>query len=125
MMLDTSEVAVSNLAALTELGVGISVDDFGTGYSSLAALLAVPLTAVKLDRSIVQQVERSASARSAVKAMVMMCRGMSCNLVAEGVETEREVMILRELGCLEAQGYWFSEPIRSEKLIERLGAAPR
>jgi len=123
MMLDSSETAVKNLRALIELGVGISVDDFGTGYSSLAALLAVPLTAVKLDRSIVQQIESSESARGAVRAMVTMCRGMRCKLVAEGIESESELNILRDLGCLEGQGYWFSEPITPAKLGERLRAS--
>jgi EAL domain-containing protein (putative c-di-GMP-specific phosphodiesterase class I) len=80
----------------------------------------VPLKAVKLDRSIVQQLETTPSARTAVKAMVTMCRGMGCKLVAEGVENEAELTILRDLGCLEAQGYFFSEPIPPEKLTERL-----
>lgn len=125
MMLDTSPVALRNLTAITELGVGLAVDDFGTGYSSLSALLAVPLRAVKLDRSIVQQLSTSPSARTAVKALVTMCRGMGCKLVAEGIETEGELSILRELGCLEGQGYWFSEPLPADKLTERLRGARR
>jgi EAL domain-containing protein (putative c-di-GMP-specific phosphodiesterase class I) len=120
MMLDTTEIAQRNLRAISELGVGLSIDDFGTGYSSLSALLAVPLSAVKLDRSIVQQLVASHSARTAVRAMVTMCRGMGCKLVAEGIESEDELNILRDLGCLEGQGFWFSEPLASDKLIERL-----
>ncbi len=123
MMLDASDVATRNLEAIAALGVGLSIDDFGTGYSSLAALLTVPLQAVKLDRSIVQQLPTTASARSVVRAMVAMCRGMSCKLVAEGIESESELEILRELGCTEGQGYWFSEPLAPEKLEERLRGA--
>lgn len=125
MMLDRTEAVGTSLRLLAELGVGIAVDDFGTGYSSLGALLSVPLTAVKLDRSIVTQIERSANARGVVRAIVAMCRGMGCRLVAEGVESEQEAQILGELGCLEAQGFWFCEPIEADKLVERLRSAPR
>ncbi|MSP26355.1 MAG: EAL domain-containing protein [Myxococcales bacterium] len=124
ILLEQTREVTDNLRAIRDMGVGLAIDDFGTGYSSLSALLAMPLTAVKLDRSIVLQIEGSAGARSAVQAIVTMCRGIGCTFVAEGIDSEEQVRILRELGCTEGQGFWFSEPVAAHKFLERVRAQP-
>lgn len=122
MLLDRSGVVARNLARLSDAGVGLAIDDFGSGFSSLGALLDLPLTAVKVDRSIVQQVESSVAAQRVIQAVVIIARGLECKVVAEGVDNEGQVGALRDLGVDEAQGFLFSSalaPAKFHALIPR------
>jgi len=96
---------------LRGLGVGISLDDFGTGYSSLAALRRFPLDEIKLDRSFVHSIERSASGRNLVQSIISMALALDLHTVAEGVETVDQMDLLRALGCRTGQGYLISPPM--------------
>ncbi|TAK84133.1 MAG: EAL domain-containing protein [Betaproteobacteria bacterium] len=90
------------LEKLRALGCKLYVDDFGTGYSSLSYLVSLPLDAVKIDRSFVRQMSRSRQSRSVVASIVRMAHELGLRTVAEGVETQEDVDLLREIGCQEA-----------------------
>jgi diguanylate cyclase len=121
----TESVAMENTQAtqatfeqLGRLGVHLSIDDFGTGYSSLAYLRRLPASEVKIDRSFVQDLERSADARSVVDAVVKLAHALGKRVVAEGVENVRQRRVLSELGCDELQGYLFAHPMSADDLLQ-------
>ncbi|MFN5047755.1 EAL domain-containing protein [Roseateles sp.] len=99
------------LLQLKSLGVRLAVDDFGTGYSSLSHLKHFPVDAVKIDRSFVQDLDRNAGDRALVRAIIAMAASLGLECVAEGVETESQVQLLREMGCHLMQGYLFAHPM--------------
>ena len=116
---------VSILNALKKLGVSISMDDFGTGYSSLSSLKILPIDLLKMDRSLVIDIESNKTARTIAKAIVEMSKAMDLTVLAEGVETEGQRDILRDLGCDIVQGFLYSRPqpaafIEKEFLIPEL-----
>ncbi|HXG59000.1 MAG TPA: EAL domain-containing protein [Thermoanaerobaculia bacterium] len=108
-MLNT-ERTVTTLRALREMGVRIAIDDFGTGHSALNYLRSFPIDAVKIDQAFVHEIERSASDRAIVSAVIEMAHGLGLRVTAEGVETEAQVAFLRTQGCEEVQGYLFGKP---------------
>lgn len=101
------------LEELSDAGVVIALDDFGTGYSSLSYVRALPLNRLKIDRSFVFEIEEP-EAQSIVSTIVDLCNRLNLETVAEGVETQRAVEILGELGCDVLQGYFFSRPLPAE-----------
>ena len=104
------EFAVSTLRDLKALGLKVSIDDFGTGYSSLAYLRRFPLDELKVDKSFVDGLGRDPEATAIVAAVMGMAHALDLSVVAEGVETEAQVLALRGLGCDEAQGYHYAKP---------------
>ncbi|MGZ4728060.1 MAG: putative bifunctional diguanylate cyclase/phosphodiesterase, partial [Acidimicrobiales bacterium] len=114
------------LSALRSAGVRISVDDFGTGYSSLAYLKRLPVDEVKIDRSFVSDLDDDGANTSLVAAVVAIAASLGLSTVAEGVEKPEQAARLHELGCNEAQGYWFSRPVPADEIaavMEGLGLA--
>ncbi|WP_227496998.1 sensor domain-containing protein [Planctomonas psychrotolerans] len=118
MVGDIATVA-PRLAALRNLGVGISVDDFGTGYSSLSQLHTLPVTELKIDQTFIRN--DSATSAALVAAVVGLSRGLSLRVVAEGVETPEQLQMLRDLNCDRAQGYLIARPMPRSDLDGRLG----
>ena len=114
---------VSILNSLKKLGVSISMDDFGTGYSSLSSLKILPIDLLKIDRSLVVDLESNGTARSIAKAIVDMSKAMGLTVLAEGVETEGQRDILGELGCDIVQGFLYSQP-QPAAYIERAFLIP-
>ncbi len=110
-LIAASATLSDELEQLSRLGVRIGLDDFGTGYSSLSLLQKFPVHMVKIDRSFVQPVLSDRSARAIVKAVLSMCQDMGLPTVAEGIEAEDQLDLLRELGCSHGQGYLFGRPI--------------
>lgn len=98
------------LAALHQAGVGIVLDDFGTGYASLIHLKSLPLTAIKVDRSFVADMTSSVQDASIVRGIVSMGHALDLEVVAEGVETEGQLRLLRRFGCDLVQGFLFARP---------------
>jgi EAL domain-containing protein (putative c-di-GMP-specific phosphodiesterase class I) len=90
--------------------VGIALDDFGTGYSSLGHLRDLPLAGVKIDSSFVAGLGRNEHGAAIVAAIVSLTRALGLEAVAEGVESQRQANLLRELGCPLGQGYLFGAP---------------
>jgi diguanylate cyclase (GGDEF)-like protein len=99
------------LAGIRGLGVELSIDDFGTGYSSLAYLKRFPVQCLKIDRAFVHDLGRDADSEAIVRAIVALGHGLNMRIVAEGVETEIQLAMLRELGCDEVQGYLLARPV--------------
>lgn len=119
VVLELTEVAIVkgneldrySLAGLRGLGVGIEIDDFGTGYSSISYLRRLPVDRVKVDRSLISGLGTDPSQPELVAAVLQLVRACGLEAVWEGVETAEQAEILRGLGCLSAQGYYFSRPV--------------
>jgi len=130
VIMHDSEAVFAVLAQLRELGVRIALDDFGTGYSSLSFLQRFPFDKVKIDRSFVHELSCAcAEARHLARAVVRFAVSLGKTTTAEGVETKEQLDILREEGCAETQGYYFSRPMPASdvaKLLRRgFGASTR
>jgi diguanylate cyclase (GGDEF)-like protein len=106
------------LSAIKELGVQLALDDFGTGYSSLSYMRRFPIDTLKVDHSFVRDLAMDASDASVVSAVINMGRSLHMRVVAEGVEAMDQLSFLREHGCNEAQGYYFSPPMKPSDFAE-------
>jgi EAL domain-containing protein (putative c-di-GMP-specific phosphodiesterase class I) len=115
----------ARLAALKELGVRLAIDDFGTGYSSLASLHSFPIDTMKVDRAFVSRMEFEEQKAEIVRTILTLARKLEMDAVAEGVETQAELAMLRELGCEHGQGYLFSPAIDEAAALEWIRRAPR
>lgn len=115
--------ALRTLQGLRELGVAVAIDDFGTGYSSLAQLKALPVSVLKIDQGFVRDLGASEDDLAIVSSIAALATAFGLDLVAEGVETEEAVGILRGLGCRRAQGYLFSRPLSPQALLEHVSPA--
>lgn len=107
------------------LGVSVTIDDFGTGYSSLNRIKELDVDGLKIDLSFVRDLERDAEAVTLVRGIVAMAHALDLEIVAEGVETEGQAAILRELGCDFAQGYLFGRPGPAEEIARFLAEGAR
>src|SRR6266508_1180065 len=108
--MDQSETGVRTLRQLRDLGVRLVLDDFGTGYSSLSYLKHLPLDTIKSDRTFVAGIDAE-SDRAIVDAVIALAHGLRISVVAEGIETEAQFELLREMGCDVGQGYLFARPL--------------
>ena len=107
------------LSALKALGVRLDIDDFGTGYSSLSRLQHFPVDTLKIDRAFVSRIDSDHDTHEIVRIIIMLAHNLGLKVVAEGVETETQLDLLRDTGCELAQGYLFSKPVDHEA-IEKL-----
>ena len=112
------------LSALKELGVSLAIDDFGTGYSSLSYLQRFPLDVLKVDRMFVEELGMHTGGDEIVSAVVKLAHALGLQVVAEGVETERQFEVLRSLDCDFAQGFLFSRPVPADELTALFGRQP-
>jgi diguanylate cyclase (GGDEF)-like protein len=115
--MDDTRATLQVIERLSAIGVHLSIDDFGTGYSSLSYLRQLAAEELKIDRSFVCDLENSADARAIVDAVIKLAQALGLKVVAEGVETEQQQEILRQLGCNELQGYLFAKPMPPEALV--------
>jgi EAL domain-containing protein (putative c-di-GMP-specific phosphodiesterase class I) len=115
--MDATDAVLREIAALREDGVRIAIDDFGTGYSNIARLRAMPLDRVKLDQSLIVDIDTSEKARVVVQAVIQLIKGVECEVVAEAVETVAQADILRAMGCDTVQGYVFAAPMFEEEFL--------
>ncbi len=107
---------VDILGRIHSLGVSISMDDFGTGYSSLASLKTIPFDVLKIDRSLVCDLNENDASRRITGAIVAMGKALKMVVLAEGVETNAQSKLLGEIGCDLAQGYYFSKPLPASEI---------
>jgi len=114
--MDDSPGTLQVIEALAKVGVHLSIDDFGTGYSNLSRLRNLPVEELKIDRSFVLDLEASGNARAIVDAVVKLAQAIGLKVVAEGVETEQQQQILRQLGCDELQGFLYAKPMSARAL---------
>jgi EAL domain-containing protein (putative c-di-GMP-specific phosphodiesterase class I) len=115
---------IEELQSLRTLGVAISIDDYGTGQSTLSYLKMLPATELKIDRSFVQLIATSRSDAAVVDSTVKLAHALDLKVVAEGVETEEVLTMLRQMNCDKIQGYHIGQPMRLEEFVSRL-ARPR
>ena len=109
------------LTQLQNLDERLSIDDFGTGYSSLVYLQRLPVVEIKADRSFVMTMCSVNDDAVIVRSIIDLAHNLGVRVVAEGVEDKATMDLLNEYGCDEAQGYYFSRPLRGEQLLEWLG----
>lgn len=110
------------ISKLMALGYQVHLDDFGTGYSSLAYLSEFPVNAIKIDRSFVAAFLEHPKFANVIATMIDLASKLQTNIIAEGVETEEQLMGLKQLGCLNYQGYWLSWPLERDKVIKLLNS---
>lgn len=120
VLLEASEHSKSVLQGLQGMGFKMALDDFGTGYSSLSYLCNFQFDKLKIDRSFVRNVASTETSRTIVQSVCALGRGLGMRVVAEGVETEAEALVMRHIGCTELQGYFFSRPIEPAALTTLL-----
>ena len=123
VLLDTNPSTLKTIDEVHAQGVRLSMDDFGTGYSSLSYLRRLPLSELKLDRSFVSDLEDDSAARALSAAIMGIGKSLNLTVVAEGVETAGQCLVLKDQGYSVAQGYLFARPLAPESLEAWLSAA--
>jgi diguanylate cyclase (GGDEF)-like protein len=120
LLIEQTESARELLAALKAIGVAIVLDDFGTGYSSLSYLNEFSLDQLKLDRSFIAELDRDPRGAKIVAATIEMARALGMTVVAEGIETAKQLAVLQRLGCDFVQGFLFARPEPAAAIFERV-----
>ncbi len=124
MLMRQASSVVTALKSLNELGVRFAIDDFGTGYSSLSYLRRFPIETIKIDRSFIRDITEDPDDAAITRAIVVMARNLSLKVIAEGVETEKQLAFLKENDCHLIQGFYYSPPLPVEEmtaLLEKQG----
>jgi len=123
-VLQTGPVTIEALHQLRSQGIAIALDDFGTGYSSLASLELLPVTRVKLDRSLIASIDTSSVSRAIAGAIIGLCRNLHLEVTAEGIERGGQLAVLSGNRTMHVQGYLLSRPLPAEKLLAELEGLP-
>ena len=113
---------IQTLNSLKEKGVHISIDDFGSGYSSLGVFEQIPASVIKLDRSFLLNQEDRSRQVKIMRGIVNLGKELNAQIVCEGVETDNDVELMREIGAHVAQGYRYSKPIPEDDFEKKLDA---
>lgn len=120
LLLDASENVKKMLRAFNEVGIEVAIDDFGTGYSSLSYIQKFDIDYIKIDRSFMINIAPGSNDMVLCEAIVSMAHKLNLKVIAEGVETEEQCSLLKEMGCDFAQGYLFSKPVPAEQFTALL-----
>jgi len=115
--------AMALISQLGDIGVDCAIDDFGTGYSSLTYLRRLPSSLIKIDKNFVRDIHKDAENRSIAKMIIALGENLDMDILAEGVESEEELLCLKELGCHQYQGFYFSRPLPFDEFM-RLATSP-
>jgi EAL domain-containing protein (putative c-di-GMP-specific phosphodiesterase class I) len=118
LLMEAPGAAKEALEKCRQHGIHISIDDFGTGYSSLGYLHHFPIDTLKIDQSFIRSMNSAPSSLVLVKAIIGLARNLNMKVIAEGIETEQEASIIRDLGCEECQGFWFAKPLPLEDALK-------
>ncbi|WP_338453379.1 EAL domain-containing protein [Niallia oryzisoli] len=117
--------SVSTLQEIRNLGVHVSIDDFGTGYSSISYIKHLPIDTLKIDASFIRDIHINEESEAIVKLIIDIAQTLNLNVIAEGVESQEQLLILRENGCLQGQGFLFSKPLSKNDFEGYLKQATR
>lgn len=123
LLMESKDEVLNQLLLLRDMGMQVALDDFGTGYSSLAYLQKFDIDYLKIDRAFVQNISPDSSELSLCEAMVVMAHKLGLKVIAEGIETEEQYNMLRNIGCDYGQGFFFSRPIPANDLYALLGCS--
>jgi EAL domain-containing protein (putative c-di-GMP-specific phosphodiesterase class I) len=121
VLMEERDMATSTLERLRRLGVRVAIDDFGTGYSSLGYLKHLPAGKLKLDQSLIREIDVSPRDAGVARAVIHMAQELGLTTVAEGVETAAQAQLLESYGCDAAQGYLYARPMPAAELEELSG----
>lgn len=116
VMMDNLEDARQKLNRLKVYGIKVALDDFGTGYSSMASLVELPVDSIKIDRSFVSRLGDQEQASAAISAIIALAKAHGLDVTGEGVETQEQVELLQNYGCLLGQGYLFAKPLPADAI---------
>lgn len=119
-MMDHTEELIQTLAQLKKMGITIAMDDFGTGYSSFSYLRQFPIDAIKIDQAFIRNLSFDDESSAIVEVMIQLGHALGLEVVAEGVEEEEELRVLKDLRCDIIQGYYFSKPLPADMFEEKL-----
>ena len=114
----TGAATIEALRKLRALGVAIALDDFGSGYSSLTSLEQLPITRVKLDRTLIEAIDSNPRSAAIARSIIALCHGLGLQVVAEGVERAEQLAVLSQHGPVSVQGYLLAEPVPSEAVVD-------
>lgn len=120
--LESLELVAVKMSKLKEFGIGLSLDDFGTGYSSLSYLKQLPFDQIKIDRQFISNIATDNSDAVMVKTIIGLANNFKMNVIAEGVETDQQLVYLKQYGCQLFQGYFFSKPLPIKEFEELIGS---
>ncbi len=123
--MEVSDAVLAGIRGLRDDGARVAIDDFGTGYSNIARLRSMPLDRVKLDPSLICDIDTSEKARVVIQAVIQLIKGVGAEVVAEAVETVAQADILRAMGCDTVQGFVFAEPMFEDEFLAWIGNARR
>ncbi|WP_210644173.1 EAL domain-containing protein [Pseudomonas sp. Tri1] len=116
LIMQDLQQAISKMKELQSMGISLSIDDFGTGYSSLAALKSFPIARLKIDQSFVRDLPDNENDKAIATAVISLGHKLNLKVIAEGVETQEQLTFLRENGCDEIQGYFFSKAVSAQEV---------
>ncbi len=122
-VIQTAPATLAALQRLRTLGVAVALDDFGTGYSSLASLAQLPITRVKLDRSLIEEIDRSPRSAAIARSVIALCHGLGLEVVAEGVERAGQLVLLGQCGPVTVQGFLLAAPVEMQITAQTAEAA--
>jgi EAL domain-containing protein (putative c-di-GMP-specific phosphodiesterase class I) len=115
-LIDSEQSVQALLERIVAAGIGLDLDDFGTGYSCLSYLHRLPFRSIKIDRSFVQMMTEEPKSLKLVSSIIELARSLEMGVIAEGVETEEQEILLRKLGCPVAQGYRYCRPMSASAI---------
>jgi diguanylate cyclase (GGDEF)-like protein len=122
-VIQTAPATLAALQRLRSLGVAVALDDFGTGYSSLASLAQLPITRVKLDRTLIEDIDRSPRSAAIARSVIALCHGLGLEVVAEGVERPGQLVLLGQCGPIVVQGFLLAAPVEMQITAQTAEAA--
>jgi len=124
LIMEDVKHSIVTLQAIRAMGITVAIDDFGTGFSSLSYLAKLPVDTLKIDRSFVINMTAGPQGLALVSTIINLAHALRLKVVAEGVETEEQLRLLRLLNCDEMQGFLFSKPVPVEIFETRFLAPP-
>ncbi|MBR5179291.1 MAG: bifunctional diguanylate cyclase/phosphodiesterase [Lachnospiraceae bacterium] len=115
---ESREITIENVKRLRELGIQIALDDFGTGYTSLSQVMHLPISLLKIDKSLIDDIENNKMNKEFVDAIIYMGHLMECEVISEGVESNEQLKLLKDHECDFVQGYVWSKPLEYDSALE-------